>query len=207
MGMAFLAMAAMRGRKASSKPQPPPEPPAPKFPKTNPNAPCPCGRKHEDGKPYKFKRCCGSVIGDLHYFVADVNSDEPLMNDKEAVLVFRDHPTAAAAAKAKGWLGDKKRDVQVIPMNKDRWEHFRKTIPHVLVTAKEFNVSELSDSIRALAEAYLDSMRSPDPDSEYQKSLRVLVDACAKENRDHHAVCRQILDERRSHADTTSTQA
>ena len=112
------------------------------LPKPGPNEPCPCGKLRDTGKPMKFKNCCGSLAGDLHFFVADVTADEPLMNDDGRVFVFNDHPTAAAAAKAKGWLGDPNRNVQVISLNPDRWEHFRTHVPHVMVTIKEFEVCD-----------------------------------------------------------------
>lgn len=112
------------------------------LPKPGPNEPCPCGKLRDTGKPMKFKNCCGSLAGDLHYFVADVTADEPLMNDDGRVFVFNDHPTAAAAAKAKGWLGDPNRNVQVISLNPDRWEHFKSHVPHVMVTVKEFEVGD-----------------------------------------------------------------
>ncbi len=113
---------------------------APKRP--GPNEPCPCGRTNEAGKPLKFKKCCGSVVGDLHFFVADVTSDEPLTNDEGLVLVFKDIPTASAAARAKGWLDDLNRRVEVVSLNPDKYKHFQMAVPHVLVTAKEFEVGD-----------------------------------------------------------------
>ena len=80
-------------------------------------------------------------MGDLHYFVADTAVNEPLMNDDGRVLVFNDSPTALAATRAKGWLADKNRHCEIIPLNADRWEHFKAQVPYVLVTAKEFDVS------------------------------------------------------------------
>lgn len=113
---------------------------APKRP--GPNEPCPCGRTNEAGKRLKFKKCCGSVLGDLHFFVADVTSDEPLTNDEGLVLVFKDIPTASAAARAKGWLDDLNRRVEVVSLNPDKYKHFQMAVPHVLVTAKEFEVGD-----------------------------------------------------------------
>lgn len=114
---------------------------APKRP--GPNEPCPCGRTSvETGKRLKFKKCCGSVTGDLHFFVADITKDEPLMNDEGLVLVFKDVATASAAARAKGWLDDPDRKVEVVSLNPDKYKHFQMAIPHVLVTAKEFEVGD-----------------------------------------------------------------
>jgi hypothetical protein len=112
------------------------------LPKPGPNEPCPCGRTNDLGGRLKFKKCCGSLAGDLHFFVADVKADEPMSNDDGRVFVFSDQATAAAAAKAKGWLGDRDRDVQVISLNPDRWEHFKSHVPHVTVTLKEFEVGD-----------------------------------------------------------------
>lgn len=113
---------------------------APKRP--GPNEPCPCGRMGENGKRLKFKKCCGSVTGDLHFFVADITKDEPLMNDEGLVLVFKDVATASAAARAKGWLDDPDRKVEVVSLNPDKYKHFQMAIPHVMVTAKEFEVGD-----------------------------------------------------------------
>ena len=33
-----------------------------KIPKISPNSPCPCGALHPDGKPKKYKHCCGKVV-------------------------------------------------------------------------------------------------------------------------------------------------
>ena len=30
----------------------------------SPNQPCPCGAKHPDGNPKKYKHCCGKLLGD-----------------------------------------------------------------------------------------------------------------------------------------------
>lgn len=123
---------------------------APKRP--GPNEPCPCGRTSvETGKPLKFKKCCGSVVGDLHFFVADVATDEPLMNDEGLVLVFKDIPTASAAARAKGWLDDLNRRVEVVSLNPDKYKHFQMAIPHVLVTAKEFEVGDKVETPETVA--------------------------------------------------------
>jgi hypothetical protein len=111
------------------------------IPRPGPNEPCPCGRTDDTGKRLKFKRCCGSVTGDLHYFVADSESNEALSNDDGRVLIFHDHTTAAAAAKAKGWVHQGKH-IEIIPLNPEKWADFKSKLPYVVVTTKEFNVGE-----------------------------------------------------------------
>lgn len=123
-------------RKASKGPAP-----QKAIPRPGPNEPCPCGRKKEDGRPLKFKRCCGSTAGDLHYFVVDVEPQEPLTNDEGQVLIFRDHATAAAAARAKGWFR-KGQEIEIIPLNPEKWEKFKAQVPYVMVTTKEFDVGD-----------------------------------------------------------------
>lgn len=112
-----------KGHRRPRGPAPVKQPPMPK-----PNEKCPCG----SGK--KFKKCCGSNAGDLHYFVA--YGETALEDDAGRLMVFKDTTTAIAAAKAKRWA-----DGDIIPLPPARFEKLKENIPYVMVVAKEFDVA------------------------------------------------------------------
>ena len=100
--------------------------------KTRPNEPCPC----KSGK--KFKKCCGSNVGDLVYFVANPETDEAMENDNGCVMIFPDRAIAAIVAQKKKFTNG-----VLIPLPPDRLQAIKAAkIPYVIVTAKEFDVSE-----------------------------------------------------------------
>ena len=99
-------------------------------PQPKPNETCPCG----SGK--KFKRCCGSVRGDLVYFVAA--GEEALMDEDGRVLIFENTAIAMAGARAKGW-----HDGEIIPLPPERFAKFKEAVPYVKVIMKDFDLSEL----------------------------------------------------------------
>jgi hypothetical protein len=114
------------GKKGHRRPRGPA--PVKQPPKPQPNEKCPCG----SGK--KFKKCCGSNAGDLHYFVAC--GETALEDDVGRIMVFTNPDTAVAAAKAKRWAeGD------VIPLPPERFAKFKEQLPYVMVVAKEFDVA------------------------------------------------------------------
>jgi hypothetical protein len=110
------------------RPLPPPSPPKPGA-----NEPCPCGSVDEKGKPYKFKRCCGSASGNLVYFV--INGQDALTNEEGRVLIFKEQGLAIQTAKVKRWYNG-----EVIPMAPHRFARFKAEVPYVMVSTKEFDV-------------------------------------------------------------------
>jgi hypothetical protein len=128
---------AMAKRMRPRGPAPVKQPPMPK-----PNDPCPCGAENDDGKPIKFKKCCGSNRGDLVYFVA--RGEEALMNDLGQVLIFESPTHAVAGARHYGWT-----DGDVIPLPPARFEKFKGQIPYVHVVTKEFDVAKTEDEEKA----------------------------------------------------------
>jgi hypothetical protein len=112
--------------------------PETKLKKPGANDLCPCGSTREDGKPYKFKHCCGSPKGDLVYFVSF--GEEALTNADGRVLIFNDTAIAFHVARREGWTeGD------IIPMAPHRFAKFKEAIPYVTVVTKDFEVDKKPD--------------------------------------------------------------
>lgn len=100
--------------------------------KTRPNDKCPCGSAK------KFKRCCGSVIGQIRYIVVNPETNDALENDAGLVMVFEDKALACMVGRRLGWSACG----EIVTLSEPRFERFKQAVRHVIVTAKEFDVSE-----------------------------------------------------------------
>ena len=97
-----------------------------------PNDKCPCG----SGK--KFKRCCGSVIGQIRYIVVDPETSDALENGSGQVLVFEDKSVACLVGRRMGWA----ERGELVSLSEPRFEQFKEAMPYSVVTARDFDVSD-----------------------------------------------------------------
>jgi hypothetical protein len=116
------------------------------------NEPCPCG----SGK--KFKRCCGSLVGQPRYIVHDpegvtpepvepVEGEEPvppkpaepetLSDDQGRIMLFETREAAILTAQNRGW--QHRQAVEVLTFAEAKWKQLMAEVPCVLVATREFD--------------------------------------------------------------------